>query len=256
MIRFLICDSNKEVRERLRRCVERHFSDICSIHIEELDMMKWDSAAPSANMRCDVLLLRIEDNKADLGLAKYALAENSEYQLIAYSQKSETIYVPELFELNLVYFLQLDQTEELLPKALEIVQRNLRVMERQYLVCNSRYQKVKIFFENVIYVEHNNHVSVVHTKDGSYHIRRSLNELEIEFAVYPSLLRCHVSYIVNLTYVVAANRQTFQLKDGRMIPVSRGYSGNVRKVLAERDGDRKIISGKVKERKNAAENIR
>ncbi|SHK41040.1 LytR/AlgR family response regulator transcription factor [Hespellia stercorisuis] len=156
-------------------------------------------------------------------------------------------YFPELFELNLTYYFLLERTEELLPKALEIVRKNLRIMERQYLVCNSRYQKVKIFFENVIYIEHNNHVSVVYTNEECYHIRRSLNELETEFALYPSLLRCHVSYIVNMTYVMTADRKTFRLKNGRTIPISRSYSGKVRQVLEERNGGQNMILGHQKD---------
>ena len=156
MIRILICDSDKEVRGRLRRCVERYFADICSTRIKELGTGRGDGEYEilSDDMQCDVLILRIEEYKKDMNLAKYVLEKNPAYQLIAYSRKSEMFYFPELFELNLIYYFLLERTEELLPKALEIVRKNLRIMERQYLVCNSRYQKVKIFFENVIYIEY------------------------------------------------------------------------------------------------------
>ncbi|SHK41007.1 hypothetical protein [Hespellia stercorisuis] len=75
MIRILICDSDKEVRGRLRRCVERHFADICSTRIKELGTGRGNEEHEmlSDDMRCDVLILRIEEYKKNLNLAKFVL---------------------------------------------------------------------------------------------------------------------------------------------------------------------------------------
>lgn len=101
---------------------------------------------------------------------------------------------------------------------------------------------LKVEEDDLLYMQAaDNYVEVYYLKDGGVTqqlLRTTLSNLEDELTEQPEIVRCHRSYIVNLSRVseVSGNAQGYRLHvhpDLEPVPVSRSQKGRVRQRLAE-----------------------
>lgn len=75
---------------------------------------------------------------------------------------------------------------------------------------------ISVPLSEIMYIESSNTKCILHRKDSStYNIYKKLDEIEAELKE-PRFLRCHQSYIVNMSYVESAEDQ-FMLTNGDMV---------------------------------------
>lgn len=85
----------------------------------------------------------------------------------------------------------------------------------QYAVT-IRNRVITIPFREIVYVESNNNVCVLHRNDGTeYTIYKKLSEIEQQLCDL-RFLRCHQSYLVNMSYIAKADKQ-FELTTGAVV---------------------------------------
>lgn len=84
-------------------------------------------------------------------------------------------------------------------------------------------RKLSLPLSDILYAEpdgkHGVHFML---RDGSADFSVGLSEVEKKLPE-GQFIRCHHSYIVNLEHVREINKQTFYLKDGQSVPISRKY---------------------------------
>lgn len=99
----------------------------------------------------------------------------------------------------------------------------------QVSVRNTIYS---IPFAEIVYVESRNNVCILHRSDGSeYTLYKKLSEVEAQLNDN-RFLRCHQSYLVNMSYVAKADKQ-FELTTGDVVLIRQRSQKEIRKVYQE-----------------------
>lgn len=81
-------------------------------------------------------------------------------------------------------------------------------------------EELDIDVSGIRYIEVYGHKTVLHTVRGEFAVSQSLSALEEALGGDP-FLRCYRCFIVNMDFVKRLNEDSFLMKDGREIPLSR-----------------------------------
>ncbi len=89
-----------------------------------------------------------------------------------------------------------------------------------------------ISYSELVYVESSNNICILHKNDGSrYTIYQKLNEIEHQLDD-PRFLRCHQSYLVNMSYIAKADKQ-FELTTGDVVLIRQRHLKKLRNTYLE-----------------------
>ena len=94
--------------------------------------------------------------------------------------------------------------------------------ESQVLTLQSKGMVFRVNINYISYVETRERKLLLHQNEGDIGVYMKMDELEEKLG--ESFLRCHHSYLVNMTYIKNFSSQEIELVDGTMIPVSRPKS--------------------------------
>ncbi len=87
-------------------------------------------------------------------------------------------------------------------------------------------------YGEIVYVESSNNVCILHKNDGtSYTIYQKLSEIEKQLDDN-RFLRCHQSYIVNMSYISKADKQ-FELTTGDVVLIRQRNLKEIRDIYLE-----------------------
>lgn len=233
-MKITICCEDEKLMQKLKKQVNAYFFPIRKIHLISLTREEMKQELQKKGYFCDLLIIPItmKESASVMKLIREVKDRFPTYQLICIGREhDDENYYPELFELNLLYYIYEDKLELLLPRALRLTLDRLEFLVHRCLVCKSNHQILKIPFDDIIYIEREMHTIKIHTKDNCYYIRSKLNELEDALEEYPALIRCHMSFFVNCNYAVTFGNKKFELKNGEIIPVSRKYYQSVKEYV-------------------------
>lgn len=132
----------------------------------------------------------------------------------------------EVYEVNHCYFIYKPELKIRLPiairKALSIIMQSQQKLTVQLKDC------IKIiYFVTILYVERKNRYTFIYCTNETIKTLLKVNDIVKEFPDY--FLRCHYSFIVNLNYVTALEREHFIIADKFVAPISRAFAYQVRK---------------------------
>ena len=100
----------------------------------------------------------------------------------------------------------------------------------QILSFQQQGRLLSVEFGRILYIESQNHISVVHTDARSYSVYEKLSALSNRLG--PSFVQCHKSYIVNMRWIQRVESGRVLLKNGEMVSISRSRSAAAKeKVL-------------------------
>jgi len=165
--------------------------------------------------------------------AARALREADERCGVVFSTSSEE-HRAEAFDVDALQYLvkpvDKDRLERVLKKRLALLGR-----KRDICTVNAKGLRMDIPHDNICYVEVYGHNCLVHTASG---VIDTGSTMAIEdFAALlppPRFMRCHRSYIVNLSHVESVGRD-FAMKNGGKAYISRGLLPEARKYGAYLD---------------------
>jgi len=100
-----------------------------------------------------------------------------------------------------------------------------RTLQNHSLIIKDGHLQVKLYSEDICYVESENNYITIFTKEKKFTIRQSLEGF-LEGLNDSNIIRIHRSYSVNLKYVTAVNGQYVVINDEK-IPLSRKYRNEV-----------------------------
>lgn len=131
-----------------------------------------------------------------------------------------------------IYFVVKDQFKERFQDVMEKAKDQLRLRKQKIIVAAHGRQQLIFEPEELLYFEREKRITRIVSIRGEFITNEKIDSL-VERLPGIDFVRCHNSYIVYLPAVEKYEKNTFQMKDGKKIMVSRGYSAQT-KIAFER----------------------
>jgi DNA-binding LytR/AlgR family response regulator len=191
----------------------------------------------------------LKENRVDLIFSDIHMPEQSGLSFIASLDPRPLVifstayseYASDAFDLDAIDYLRKPFSFERFHKAISKVKETIRLNdlsenmstmenhEMEYLVIKSNQQLVKVYFEEILFVEaYQEYVKII-TEDKRYITFDRLKNMEL---LLPNnqFIRVHRSYIVSKSKVKSASGNLLEIRD-HLIPVSRDLKDKVLKML-------------------------
>lgn len=230
-MRIAVCDDQAEVL----LAVERMFSGggvIAGIENVDTyqDIRKLKKEFQAGN-RPDVLIMDIchEFNPA-LPKTKerqegidYAYELNQRYPelQIIYMTEDAKKYSQHIFlkPVNLLGYLTKPVDLVILKKLLEIAKEKQKQNDEKRVTIMCRNHKQIFYLDEILYLESRAHRTMIHTYEGEEVCRDKISDLEQRMG--DTFVRCHQSFLVNMTYIRRIENESFKLENGEEISISK-----------------------------------
>ena len=214
MWKVLLCDSDLAIAEEGVQGVK--------LFRGKADLEQYVSAHPDeANM----VFLEVElEGGFGIEAGKKVLQMQPDSQLIFISAKDT--YYQEVYEVDHVYLLKKPFEDECLKQAVRRAEKKLDQATRREFVIANKQGVQKVPLERILYFEKEKRRIHVHTTEGVVTYYGKFEEMDPQ--VDRRFLRCHNSYVVNITRVQSMNAKKFLFEDGREIPISKSYYAEIK----------------------------
>ena len=136
-------------------------------------------------------------------------------------------YAPEVYSTRHTYYVYKPTMEKHLPLALEKAVAALEELIHGRLVLPQKGEQLVLEKQTILYIERRLRTTTIYTTGEAAVTALPLDEL-LEMIGLPAFLRCHNSFAVNLDHAAAFRRESFLMKDGKIIPISHSYYAAVR----------------------------
>lgn len=132
------------------------------------------------------------------------------------------------YEVNALRYLTKPVKKEQLTEIINhLVEKNSEVKK---IMLKSDDEMLMLPISDVLYMEARNQDVRVVTKEGDYFHRYNIRDYEEELRQY-FFVRCHRSYLVNLSHVAKITGKDIIIDNGEMIPLSRTKEKSVKEAL-------------------------
>lgn len=129
-----------------------------------------------------------------------------------------------LSEMNLIGYLTKPIDSVVLKRYLDKAKGRSRAIH--YLNVSSQGVVNRIQTDMIVHMESHNHSVHIYTEEGMYVIYEKLSDISKRLPT--GFAQSHKSFLVNLKYVAALEGKEVVMKNGRRIPISRGYQGEIK----------------------------
>lgn len=229
-LRIAICDDEPKYRSILHeKIVKDSFENNYETTIAEYSCGRELTEAFDEGLAFDVYFLDIQmENGTDDGirLAK-ELRSRGENGLIIYVT-SFIDYVQTGYEVKAFRYLLKSQIEEKLTDVLGDVRKEL--VGEEYLSIKIGGEIIRVSKPRIMFLESNKRRLKLYTDSGDEHcFYGSMDSMQAELG--GRFIRCHRSYMVNMTYIKGWSSELIELKCGTTIPISRSFAKEVKQRL-------------------------
>ena len=132
------------------------------------------------------------------------------------------------YEVNALRYLTKPVKKEQMTEIINhLVEKNSEVKK---IMLKSDDEMLMLPISDVLYMEARNQDVRVVTKEGDYFHRYNIRDYEEELRQY-FFVRCHRSYLVNLSHVAKITGKDIIIDNGEMIPLSRTKEKSVKEAL-------------------------
>lgn len=169
------------------------------------------------NQSFDILMLDVEMGAMNgVELAKRVRSGNEDVQIVFITGFPD--YIAEGYEVSALHYLMKPVFQDKIGEVLDKAVRNLRRNERSLMVLQNGAM-LRLPVSGVFYVEAFAHTTRVVTQESSYDLQKSITEMEK--MLVGDFVRCHRSYLVNLSHIRKITKSAVLLDDGQELPLSR-----------------------------------
>lgn len=219
MYKIAVCDDEKSELDLISTVVERW-----SVRTKHKIKMETFPSAESFLFHyeeCkdyDILLLDVEMKEmSGIDLAKQIRKDNKHVEIVFITSHFE--FSGEGYEVDALHYLIKPVKEEKLFDVLDKAAKKLSE-EPASLVISCDGEVVRLFEDDILYVESFLHYISIYTAEREYKIKKNLSDFEKE--VSESFYRIHRSFLVNLKAVVRISRTGVLLRGAAELPLARG----------------------------------
>lgn len=165
----------------------------------------------------DFILLDIELDKMNgIQLARYIRAFDSQVMIAFLSNSTE--YVFEGYEVAAVRYLIKPISREQLFPLLDLIQKS-EPIDKEYIIVSSAGDKIKLYLEDILYIEAQGHYISIHTEVKTYELKMNMNDMATKLS--KRFVATHRSYLVNLKHMERITKTDCILRGERRVPISR-----------------------------------
>ena len=226
-IRVALCDDEETVREYLGRLLEEWKER----QNDQLQIEYFESAESflfqyEEDKRWQLLILDIEMGKMNgVELAKKVREHNKEVQILFVTGYMD--YISDGYEVEALHYLLKPVTKEKLFSVLDRARERMKKSEKALFLQGSD-ETVGIPYYEIRYVEVQHNYVTIHAAED-YTVKKTLSELEEELG--DGFFRTGRSFLVNLKCVKRITKKEVSLKDGMVIPLSRGMYEKINREI-------------------------
>jgi len=219
MYKIAICDDEKSELDLVSTIVERWSAGTKNnIYIETFPSAESFLFHYEECKDYDILLLDVEMKEmSGIELAKQIRKDNRHVEIVFITSHFE--FAGEGYEVDALHYLVKPLKEEKLLDVLDKAAKKLSE-EPASLVISCEGEVVRLFEDDILYVESFLHYISIHTAGREYKIKKNLSEFEKE--VSEKFFRIHRSFLVNLKAVVRISRTGVLVKGTAELPLARG----------------------------------
>ena len=229
MYNVIICDHHLVTSIQIERMIRAAFPN-------QFDIFTTDNPRLLVNSRLvkmselDILIIDTEiGNYSGISIAESIRRSNPSTQIIFESIHHE--YAQDIFRVSPVYFINKPVDQEVLITAVSISLEHLKSADFDYILLNRNGRIYQFYVRDILYIESSKRKVIVHSSSLVLDFYYRLDEVEALLPV--SFLRCHQSYLVNMSCIRFFVQNRLLLKTGEYIPVSQSKQSRVRKQIEE-----------------------
>ena len=214
-----ICDDEPTICNLLNKIVKKW----AKINYKKIKVQTFSSAESflftyEGDKNFHILLLDIEmPGMNGVDLAEKIRDKNKSIQIIFITGYMD--YISQGYDVEALHYLlkpiDEDKLFEVLNKACERI-----AFSEKVLYIESAGEMIQIPTGSIIYAEVDKNYITIHTLEGKHRKKQTLTELENELD--DGFFRAGRSFLVNLMHIKRTNKTEVQLKNGQLIPLSRG----------------------------------
>lgn len=234
MIRIAICEDEKEIRD----LIEGYIYDMLRNENIEYEIQKYSSGEELLRndlKGIDILLLDIQMSQINgMDTARNIREVDNKMEIIFITSLID--YVQEGYEVRAYrYLLKPIESEQLKKHVLTCI-KEIEINKNNYIVIKNRSNIYKIDSNEITYIEVQKKHMLIHTIKKNFEVGYSLEKIEKDINL-DKFVRCHKSFLANLSYVENIKPNIAVLESGEEIPVSRYRYKDVKERFLKFLGD-------------------
>ncbi len=234
MIKIAICEDEKETQ----LLIEDQLDNILKNINIEYEIQKYSSGEEliDSNLKdIDILLLDIQMGQINgMDTARKIRELGNKMEIIFITSLID--YVQEGYEVRAYrYILKPIESKELKQHVITCI-KEIETNKNKYIVIKNRSNTYKIYSNEIKYIEVQKKEMSIHTINKSFDVRYSLGKIEKDLNL-DNFVRCHKSFLVNLSYVENIKLNIAILESGEEIPISRYRYKDVKEKFLKFLGD-------------------
>lgn len=227
MLHLAVCDDRTEDRERLCRLLEEYGQ----CNNLELTIDQWSTGEEFllafAPGRYQLLFLDIYMKQINGVETARTLREQDENCAIVFVTTSQE-HAVDGFDVNALHYLLKPITAAQLEAVFQRLTR-LQKKEPAYITVRSQRLDVRCNVNDILFAEIYDKLCLIHTKTNTIQTYTPLDEIERQLPA-SLFLRCHRSYLANMSYITRMEDTQFTVHDQHHIPIRK----NDRQALKQR----------------------
>ncbi|MBQ3544450.1 MAG: response regulator transcription factor [Lachnospiraceae bacterium] len=226
-MRIAICDDEQLALIRTKETLETAYKSIDLI----VDIYSNGNKLieVSKTYKYDLIFLDVEMPLIDgIEIAKQLRKNGDETAIVFLTSHVE--YALKGYEVNaLRYLLKPAKVEQIREIINHLIESQKKIKQ---LLVKSKEDTVMINVNHIVYMEAQNQDIIIVTKDEKYCNRYNLKDYEEELKEY-NFIRCHRSYLVNISHIMRISGKEIIMDNSDNIPLSRTKEKKIKEALCE-----------------------
>ncbi len=232
MLHIAICDDEENEIEYLKHAVEDWakkediLTNIETYASAESFLFQYEECK-----NYQILLLDVEmSGMSGIDLAKKIRQNQDNVEIIFITSYFE--FIGEGYEVDALHYLvkpvKASKMEEVLSKA----KRKIEAGEPS-IIIHYEGEVVKLYEEEILYLESLSHYVTIYTKDKEYKIKANISTFAQELS--EDFYQTHRSYLVSLKHIMRISRDSVILDNGGQVPLARGKYDQINRAYIDRN---------------------
>lgn len=225
MVKFAVCDDEREMGEYIAEKLREYYPDECEIkcYTDGETLL-----ADSARELFDAFFLDIGMPGLDgFSLAEKIRADNPFAKIIFVTNHTELAHIGYLY--CAFRYVRKFALEEELREAAQSLKREFD-MKSEFLLLKTACGEIVADVENIRYFEVKGHNVTAFIGDNEERVSGTLNEYEARLKNV-GFIRIHKSYLVNFRYIDFVGKTTVTLTDGSALSLSRNRVAETKRKM-------------------------
>lgn len=223
-MKILVCDDNKVICNDISKYIESNFDYNVSVANDKNSIYHYLNEDKLDLLIIDIVLGKING----IDIAKEFTKQFPNLNVIFITGYGNTYYKDIYKYINPCGFLEKPIQYNILNFFIKQIQDNFNARNSK-LRINYNYNSYIIPYWDIIYIQSDKRLSVIHTTAEKFKTYKKLSDMLEELP--DTFIRCHQSFIVNRDYVRNVEGNQFLLSSGNVIPISKKYLKNVKDLF-------------------------